>query len=140
MASGVVPDLFPNNLVETLALHAWDNKLRDVSDVVQTQKSPYSETALLTAFCYNSVEKRRSYYAVPYTSAVRPNHVWRPLVEKAVHTRRCPENLGCVLRLFKEVQRQLLAHGLHSLYGLGFQLNTTGNDPDALFDYFLIAP
>jgi len=60
MASGVVPDLSPNNLVETLALHAWDNKLRDVSDVVQTQKSPYSETALLTAFCSN-IEKRRSY-------------------------------------------------------------------------------
>src|SRR5689334_121616 len=83
MTSGVVPDLFPNNPVETLALYAWDNKLVDVSDVVETQKSQYSETALLSAFCYNSVEKRRSYYAVPYTCAVRPNHVWRPLVEKA---------------------------------------------------------
>jgi multiple sugar transport system substrate-binding protein len=85
MASGVVPDLFPNNPVETLALHAWDNKLLDVSDVVQTQKSPYSETALLTACCHNNVERRRSYYAVPYTCAIRPKHVWRPLVEKAVH-------------------------------------------------------
>jgi multiple sugar transport system substrate-binding protein len=71
MTSGVVPDLFPNNPVEMLALYAWDNKLVDVSDVVETQKSQYSETALLTAFCYNSVEKQRSYYAVPYTCAVR---------------------------------------------------------------------
>ena len=38
VTSGVVPDLFPNNPVETLALYAWDNKLVDVSDVVETQK------------------------------------------------------------------------------------------------------
>ena len=49
MTSGVVPDLFPNNPVEILALYAWDNKLVDVSDIVETQKSQYSETALLSA-------------------------------------------------------------------------------------------
>jgi multiple sugar transport system substrate-binding protein len=54
ITSGVVPDLFPNNPVEILALYAWDNKLVDVSDVVETQKSQYSETALLSAFCYNT--------------------------------------------------------------------------------------
>ena len=32
MTSGVVPDLFPNNPVEILALYAWDNKLVDVGD------------------------------------------------------------------------------------------------------------
>src|SRR3954470_21141991 len=50
MTSGVVPDLFPNNPVEILALYAWDNKLVDVSDVVETQKKEYTETALLSAF------------------------------------------------------------------------------------------
>src|SRR6059058_639387 len=70
--TGVVPDMFVNNPGEIIALYAWDDKLVDVSDVVETQKSQYSETALLSAFCYNSVEKRRNYYAVPYTCAVRP--------------------------------------------------------------------
>jgi multiple sugar transport system substrate-binding protein len=103
MTSGVVPDLFPNNPVEMLALYAWDNKLVDVSDVVETQKSQYSETALLTAFCYNSVEKRRSYYAVPYTCAVRPNHVWRPLVEKAGYRiEDAPKTWDAYYDFFKE--------------------------------------
>src|SRR5207253_8216913 len=66
VTSGVVPDLFQNNPGEIIALHAWNDKLVDVSDVVETQKSRYNETALLTAYCYNSVEKRRSYYGVPY--------------------------------------------------------------------------
>ena len=140
MTSGVVPDLFPNNPVEILALYAWDNKLVDVSDVVETQKSQYSETALLSAFCYNSVEKRRSYYAVPYTCAVRPNHVWRPLVEKAGYKiEDTPKTWDAYYDFFKEVQKKLRAQGMRNVYGMGFQLNTTGNDSNALFDYFLIA-
>ena len=39
VTSGVVADLFPNNPVEILALYAWDNKLVDVSDRIETQKS-----------------------------------------------------------------------------------------------------
>ena len=140
MTSGAVPDMFPNNPVETLALYAWDNKLVDVSDVVATQKSQYTETALLTAFCYNSAEKRRSYYAVPYTCAVRPNHVWRPLVEKAGYKiEDAPKTWDAYYDFFKGVQKKLHAQGARHVYGMGFQLNTTGNDSNALFDYFLIA-
>src|SRR6266550_5362521 len=38
MQSGIVPDLFPNNPGECIALYAWDDKLVDVSDVVATQR------------------------------------------------------------------------------------------------------
>ncbi len=133
VTSGVVPDLFPNNPVETLALYAWDNKLVDVSDVVETQKSQYTETALLTALCYNSVEKRRSYYAVPYTCAVRPNHVWRPLIEKAGYNiEDAPKTWDAYYDFFKEVHKKLRAQGVRNVYGMGFQLNTTGNDFERL--------
>ncbi len=140
MTSGAVPDLFQNNPVEILALYAWDNKLVDVTDVVETQRSQYTETALLTSYCYNSVEKRRSYYSVPYTCAVRPNHVWRPLVEKAGFTMEdIPRTWDAYYDFFKEVQKKLRAQGARNVYGIGFQMNTTGNNSNALFDYFLIA-
>ena len=48
VTSGVVPDLFQNTPAEVIALLAWDGKLVDVSDVVETQKSQYTQTALLT--------------------------------------------------------------------------------------------
>src|SRR5207248_11627311 len=67
VTSGVVPDLFQNTPAEIIALSAWDNKLVDLSDIVETQREEYTETALLTARCYNNVEKKRSYYGVPYT-------------------------------------------------------------------------
>jgi len=140
VTSGVLPDLFQNNPAEIIALYAWNDKLVDVSDVVETQKSRYNETALLTAYCYNSVEKKRGYYGVPYTSAVRPNHIWRPLVEKAGYTMEdLPRTWDAFYDFFKEVQKKLRAQGERKVYGLGFQMNTTGNDCNALFDYFLIA-
>jgi multiple sugar transport system substrate-binding protein len=140
ITSGVVPDLFTNNPYEILALYAWNDQLADVSDIIETQKSQYNETALLAAYCYNGVEKRRSYYGVPFTSAVRPNHIWRPLVEKAGYTMEdLPKTWDAYYDFFKEVQKKLRAQGERKVFGLGFQMNTTGNDCNALFDYFLIA-
>jgi len=75
--------LFQSSPIEAIALLAWENKLVDVSDVIATQKEKYTETALLSAFCYNKAGNRRSCYGVPYTTAVLPNHAWKSLVEKA---------------------------------------------------------
>ena len=83
VTSGVVPDMFSQSPNELIALLAWDDKLVDVTDVVETQKEEFTDTALLNAYCYNNVEKRRSFYGAPDISAASPNHVWRPLVEKA---------------------------------------------------------
>jgi multiple sugar transport system substrate-binding protein len=138
--TGVVPDMFTNNPGEIIALYAWDDKLLDVSDVVETQKSQYSDTALHTAYCYNRVTKKRSFYGAPYTLAARPNHVWRPLVEKAGYNMEdLPKTWDAYYDFFKEVQKKLRAQGERKVYGIGFQLNTTGNDSNLLFDYFLIA-
>src|SRR5437660_2317110 len=138
--TGVVPDMFTNNPGEIIALYAWDDKLADVTDVVETQKSQYSETALHTAYCYNRVTKKRSFYGAPFTLAARPNHIWRPLVEKAGYNMEdLPKTWDAYYDFFKGVQKKLRAQGERKVYGIGFQLNTTGNDSNLLFDYFLIA-
>src|SRR5580704_13502009 len=64
ITSGEVPDLITANQAEIVALYAWQDKLVDVSDVVATQRAQYSETALLSAHCYNSATKQRSFYGV----------------------------------------------------------------------------
>src|SRR6201981_1113835 len=138
--TGVVPDVFTNNPGEIIALYAWDDKLLDVSDVVEPQRSQYSETALHTAYCYNRVTNKRSFYGAPYTLAARPNHIWRPLVEKAGYSMEdLPKTWDAFYDFFKGVQKKLRAQGERKVYALGFQMNTTGNDCNALFDYFLIA-
>ena len=140
VASGVVPDLFQNTPAEVIALLAWDDRLVDVSDVIETQKPQFTQTALLTVNCYNNAEKKRSFYGVPYTVGCQTNHIWRPLVEKAGYTLEdLPKTWDDFYDFFKEVQNKLRAQGMRHIYAMGFQLNTTGNDSNSLFNSFLIA-
>jgi len=140
VTSGEVPDVFQNTPVEIIALWAWDDKLLDVTDVVDTQRKEYTETALLTAYCYNHAQKKRSYYGVPFTTAGLPNHIWKPLVEKAGYKMEdIPKTWDAYYDFFKEVQKKLRAQGMRNVYGVGWQLTTNGNDPNNIFNYLLIA-
>jgi multiple sugar transport system substrate-binding protein len=140
VTSGEVPDLFQNNPAPIIALFAWDDKLVDVSDVVETQREEYTDTALLTVRCYNNVTKKRSFYGVPYTVDVFTNHIWRPLVEKAGYKmEEIPKTWDAFYDFFKPVQQKLREQGMRNVYALGFQLTTNGGDPNAFFNQFLIA-
>ncbi len=140
VTSGLVPDLFQNTPTELIALYAWEDRLLSVADVIETQKTEYTETALLSAFCYNNAQKRRDYYGVPYLTAALPNHIWRSLVEKAGYKiEDMPKTWDAYYDFFKDVQRKLRAQGERKVYGLGFQVTTNGNDPNNVFNYFLIA-
>src|SRR6202165_4210356 len=140
MTSGVVPDLFQNHPPEIIALYAWQDKLVDVSDVVETQREEYTETALLTVRCYNNVEKKRSIYGVPYTVGCSMNHIWRPLVEKAGYQMSdLPKTWDAFYDFFKEVQKKLRAQGVRNVYGLGFQMAAIGGDSNLRTNDFLIA-
>jgi len=140
MTSGDVPDLFTNNPAPIIALFAWNDKLVDVSDVVETQKEEYTETALLTAHCYNNVKKERSFYGAPYSMDAFTNHIWRSLVEKAGYKMTdIPKTWDAFYDFFKGVQKKLREQGMRNVYALGFQLTTNGGDPWAFFANFLIA-
>jgi len=140
VTSGVVPDLFQNSPTEISQLWAWQDKLVDLTDVIETQKEEYTDAALLSAYSYNQVTKRRGYYLAPYTTAALPNHVWRPLVEKAGYKMSdVPKTWDAYYDFFKGVQKKLRAQGMRQVYGLGFQVTTQGNDPNNFFNYFLIA-
>jgi multiple sugar transport system substrate-binding protein len=140
ITSGEVPDVFQNNPAEIIALFAWNDQLIDVTDVVETQKQEYNETALLSAHCYNNATKHRSYYGVPYTAAVFTNHIWKSLVEKAGYKiEDIPKTWDAYYDFFKGVQKKLREQGMRNVYGMGFQVTTNGVDPNFTFHNFLIA-
>ena len=61
ITSGEVPDLFTANPAEIVALYSWSDKLVDVSDVIDTQRAKYSDTALASAYCYNNDHKETQF-------------------------------------------------------------------------------
>jgi len=140
ITSGVVPDVTQGNPNEILQLFAWQDRWVDVSDVVETQKAEFSETALQAAQAYNSVTKKRAVYGVPLRAAVVPCHIWRPLVEKAgLRIEDIPKTWDAYFDFFKKVQDNLRKQGERKVYGLGFQVTANGVDPANLFNAFLIA-
>jgi len=140
ITGGDVPDVITANQAEIAALYAYQGKLVDVSDVVETQKEQYNEAALLSANCYNSETKRRSFYGVPFVGAVLPFHVWNSLVEKAGYKLAdAPKTWDAFWDFFKDVQIKLREQGARNVYGLGLQVTTNGVDPNNTFHYFLSA-
>ena len=140
ITSGDVPDIITANQPEIAALYAWQDKLVDVGDVVETQKAQYSETALFSANCYNSMAKRRSFYGVPFTGATLPFHVWNSLVEKAGYKLAdAPKTWDAFWDFFKPMQEKLRAQGMRNVYSIGLQVTTNGVDPNNVFHYFLTA-
>src|ERR1700756_2700853 len=60
ITSGVVPDIIELADFSFLPLNAWDDKLIDVSDIVEPMKSLYIDTALPATYSYNNVLKKRA--------------------------------------------------------------------------------
>jgi multiple sugar transport system substrate-binding protein len=140
ITSGVVPDAIYATPPEVLPLQAWEGRLVDVTDVVETQKSRMLPIAMESAYCYNKVENRRSYYGVPFEGAVVPFHVWRTLVEKAGYKESdIPDRWDAFIDFFKPVQKKLQEQGMRHTYASAFVISTIGNDPTNTFQQFMIA-
>lgn len=142
LTSGDVPDLMyaDNGPAQIVPQNAWHDKLLDVTDVVETQKSELSPTALDSSQFYNNVLKRRAYYGVPYKGATLNIPVWKSLVEKAGYKiEDMPKTWDAYFDAFEPMQKKLRAKHMRHLYALGYTLSTTGDDPNNLFNQFLVA-
>jgi multiple sugar transport system substrate-binding protein len=143
LTSGDVPDVMSHDIADAAVVpqNAWNDKLVDLSDIVDTQKAHYHPTAYLAAQYYNNVEKRRSVYYAPYKTAVLPFHIWNSLVEKAGYKLAdAPNTWDAFWDFFKPMQKKLREKGMRGVYALGLQPTTNGPaDGNNTFHYFLTA-
>ena len=140
LQSGVVPDIMENADLEIASMSSWEDKLVDVSDIVETLKKDYAPVAIESSFYYNGVSKRRSHTLVPLRITGWPFHIWRPLVEKAGYKiSDLPNTWDAFLDFFMPVQDKLRAEGMRNIYAYGYQLTANGVDPIATYNAFLIA-
>ena len=118
LTSGDVPDLiFSDAPTVILPVNAWNDRLVDMTDVVETQKDKFTETALLSASFYNGTTKKRSFYLAPVKQASAPFHVWGDLVEKAgFKMSDVPNQWDDRWNFFKPVQKELRAKGMRKMY------------------------
>jgi len=142
LTSGDVPDcLYYDAPSAILPQNAWNDKLVDVSDIVEPYRADLTESAILNSTFYNNVTKKRSIYLVPTKQAPAPMHIWGDLVEKAgFKLSDAPQTWDKFWEFFKPVQTELRKKGMRKMYAYGLQITTVGpNDGNNLFVHFLIA-
>jgi multiple sugar transport system substrate-binding protein len=138
--SGVVPDMIEVADFYLGPLQAWDDKLVDLSEVVEPAKEQYISSALPCCYFYNNVAKKRGYYVLPMKIAAVPFHIWTSLVEKGgSKIADLPKTWDAFLDFFMPVQDGLRAKGMRNIYAYGYQLTANGVDPENTFDAFMIA-
>jgi multiple sugar transport system substrate-binding protein len=123
ITSGDVPDVISYDAADAMIIpqNAWDDKLLDLSDLVDTQKSEYKDTVLAAAQYYNNVTKKRGFYMAPYKTDSIPFHIWGSVVEKAGYRFRGSKDLGCLWDFSKPMQKKL-RETMRNVYTLGLQI------------------
>lgn len=143
VTSGEVPDLISHDVADAAFLpqNAYNGKIVEVDDVVETQKSTYSPSVWLASQYYNAKTKKRAAYFIPYKTAVLPFHVWTSLVDKAGYKLSdAPKTWDAFWDFFKPMQKKLRDAGNRNVYSMGLQCTTVGPaDGNNMFNYFLIA-
>jgi len=142
VTTGDVPDVMLHDAGSQnfLPQNAWNDKLVDLTEVVETQRSQYMPTAIEASQFYNSATKKRGFYQAPIKLNATPFHVWNSLVEKAGYKlAEAPKTWDAFWDFFKPMQKKL-RESVRGIYSLGLQLTTVGpNDGNVLFHHFLMA-
>ena len=140
VTSGDVPDVMEDADFSFTPLNAWQDKLVDISDIIDTQKKEFSEIALLGRHNYNGTTKQRSYYGVPMKLASTTFHVWQSLVEKAGYkVSDIPNTWDAYIDFFLPMQAKLRSQGMRNLCAMSLECSTNGVDPIATFNSYMIA-
>ena len=143
VTSGDVPDVMSHggSSQNFVPQNAWDDRLVDLTDIVEPQKSQLHPTAYHAAQYYNSVPKKRGFYLAPRLINAAPVHIWGSLVEKAGYKLSdAPKTWDAFFDFFKPMQKKLRDQGMRGVHAIGLQPTTVGpNDGNVLFHHFLIA-
>lgn len=143
MTSGNVPDIISYDAADGTIIpqNAWNDRVIDLTEIVEPYKSRYNPAVNLAAQYYNNVTKRRGYYLAPYKTACVPFHVWSSLVEEAGYKMsEAPKTWNAWWDWFKPMQGKLRGMGHRGMYSLGLQITSTGPaDGNNLFYAFVLA-
>ena len=119
---------------------AWDNKLVDVSDIINPVKKLYPKAVLQTVHFYNKVEKKRSYYAVPIYQGTMHIYYWRDLLAEVNRSEQdIPQEWDAFWDFWKQVQDDLRDNNKSKIYSLGFTLSPEAGDTYYFFEQILEA-
>ncbi|MGF1522433.1 MAG: extracellular solute-binding protein [Leptolyngbyaceae cyanobacterium] len=142
--AGNPPDILMSHNAERglYPYQAWEGKLVDVSEIVEPLRTIYPPSILEAVYFYNNVEKKRSYYSVPFSQTTNFINYWSDFVEQAgFEDKAIPQDWDGFWNFWKQVQEQLPQPQNQDtpVYGLGFSFSDKAADTYLLFEQILEA-
>ena len=121
---------------------AWQDKLEDVSDLIEPIKDDYPEN-VLRAITYNNPQQgKRSYYAVPIEQSGMFIFYWQDLLASiGLDATDIPRDWNGFWQFWQQAQTELQANTNQEIYALGLPLgeNNSADDTYYLFEQILEA-
>jgi multiple sugar transport system substrate-binding protein len=140
--NGNPPDILFSNTAE-FALYpklAWQNKLVDVSDVVEPVKDLFSPIALKAVSYKDGATNQRSYYAVPIAQLSAGLHYWRDLLsDVGLSDTNIPKEWDGFWQFWETAQDLAKTKGKKDVYGIGLPMSAEATDTIFMFEQFLEA-
>lgn len=125
--------------------YGWDDRLVDVSDVVETMKARYNPKMLEVAHVWNNKAKKRAYYGVPIEAQTMHIHYWRDLLKEAGmedDPAKIPMKWDEYWAYWKKAQDALRKKDpakYSKLYGVGMTVSTRASDTLYNFEMGLLS-
>lgn len=125
--------------------YGWDDRLVDVSDVVETMKARYNAKMLEVAHVWNNKAKKRAYYGVPIEAQTMHIHYWRDLLKEAGmedDPAKIPMKWDDYWAYWKKAQDALRKKDpakYGKLYGVGMTVSTRASDTLYNFEMGLLS-
>lgn len=117
---------------------AWEDKLADVSDVIEPVKSLYTETALASVYLNNNVAKKRSYYAVPIQQQTLHIHYWQNLLKEInLQKSDIPNEWDKFWQFWQNAQKTIRQKDKSEIYGIGLTMSAASADNFYEFEQML---
>lgn len=142
LQGGVTPDIFMSFKAESTLNPslAWQGKLREVADIINPVKELYDGAALETAYYYNNLEQKYSYYAVPIHRAALHIYYWKDLLEKTGRTSQdIPQDWDSFWQFWLDVGEDLRTEHQQDIYPIGLPMSAEAGDTYQAFEHILEA-
>ncbi|PZV15952.1 MAG: ABC transporter substrate-binding protein [Pseudanabaena sp.] len=140
--NGNPPDILFSNTAEFFLYPklAWQNKLVDVSDVIEPVKNLFSPIALKAVAYKNSQNPNPAYYAVPIAQLSAGMHYWRDLlVDVGLSDTNIPKDWDGFWTFWEKAQDRANNRGKKDIYGIALPMSTEATDVIFMFEQFLTA-
>jgi multiple sugar transport system substrate-binding protein len=142
ISDGTTPDILynPSGDLTIFPKLAWQNKLADVSDIVEPLRADYTPMALESAYYWNNTLKKRSFYAVPIAQQLLHVSYWKDkLTEAGFSGNAIPHDWLGFWDFWAKVQVVLRQKNQPEIYGIGTVMSPLATDTFWQFEHMLEA-